>query len=55
MIFSTLVLLLLYVIQLNGLDNGIAFTPAQGWSTWNYFWKDINETLVMEMADQIVK
>ena len=38
-----------------GFDNGVAFTPAMGWSTWNYFFDDINETLVMDMADQIIK
>ena len=36
------------------LDNGLARTPALGWSSWNYFASDINETVFMEMADAMV-
>ena len=29
-------------------------TPAMGWNSWNTFGADINEKLIMEMADVIV-
>jgi hypothetical protein len=36
------------------LDNGLARTPLLGWSSWNYFMDDINETLVLDIADGLV-
>ena len=35
------------------LDNGVGRTPALGWSSWNYFENDINETLVLGIAGAI--
>ena len=35
------------------LDNGFR-TPVLGWSSWNWFRNDINETLVLAVADGIV-
>ena len=29
-------------------------TPAMGWNSWNTFGSNINEKLIMEMADRIV-
>ena len=37
-----------------GLDNGLGKVPPLGWSSWNYFANDINETVIMEMADAMV-
>lgn len=37
-----------------GLDNGVGATPALGWSSWNYFGNDINESLVLGIADGMV-
>ena len=28
-------------------------TPAMGWNSWNTFGSNINEKLIMEMADRI--
>ena len=37
-------------------DNGAPHSrlPALGWSSWNYFASDINETVFMEIADAMV-
>lgn len=37
-----------------GLDNGVGRTPALGWSSWNYFEGDINQTVIIEIADALV-
>ncbi|RAL47462.1 hypothetical protein DM860_011200 [Cuscuta australis] len=36
------------------LANELALKPQMGWSTWNHFHCDINETLVRETADAMV-
>ncbi len=33
----------------------MTYTPPMGWNSWNTFGTDINETIVMETADAIVK
>ena len=38
----------------NALDNGVALTPPMGWSTWNTFACEINETVIKQAADIIV-
>lgn len=35
--------------------NGAALTPPMGWSSWNLFASKINERLIMEIADAMVK
>ena len=53
---TDLLTLLVPIVKLTyGLDNGVAYTPAMGWSTWNYFFDEINETLVIDIADQMIK
>ena len=34
---------------------GLALTPPMGFNTWNTFAKDINEGLIMQTADTMVK
>jgi alpha-galactosidase len=34
--------------------NGLARTPPMGWSSWNQFMENINETVVRETADALV-
>ena len=34
---------------------GLALTPPMGWNSWNTFQTNINEKMVMEMADDMVK
>lgn len=36
------------------LDNGLGRLPPLGWSSWNYFATEINETLIMQIADAMV-
>nr|XP_009794941.1 PREDICTED: probable alpha-galactosidase [Nicotiana sylvestris] len=36
------------------IDNGLARTPQMGWSTWNFFACNINETVIKETADALV-
>ena len=34
--------------------DGLALTPPMGWNSWNTFQSNINEKLVLEMADEMV-
>ncbi|KAJ8764163.1 hypothetical protein K2173_005080 [Erythroxylum novogranatense] len=36
------------------LNNGLAQTPQMGWSSWNFFACNINETVIKEIADALV-
>jgi alpha-galactosidase len=45
--------LLAAAVPAAALDNGVGRTPALGWSSWNYFENDINETLVLGIAGAI--
>ena len=35
------------------LDNGLALTPPQAWTSWNLCRFDVNATLIMEMAEAL--
>ena len=37
----------------SALNNGLGSTPQLGWSTWNHFFCDINETVILESAKAI--
>lgn len=34
-------------------DNGLCKTPPMGWNSWNYFKQDINEKMLLKMANSI--
>ena len=34
---------------------GLAETPQMGWSSWNKFQTEINETLIKDIADKMVE
>ncbi|KAK4351244.1 hypothetical protein RND71_030557 [Anisodus tanguticus] len=36
------------------IDNGLARTPQMGWSTWNFFACNINETVIKETVDALI-
>eukprot|EP01133_Synstelium_polycarpum_P007281 gene7281-8462_t len=36
------------------IDNGLGLTPQMGWNSWNKFGCDINETIIMEVAEAMV-
>ena len=36
------------------LDNGLGQTPQMGWSSWNHFRCNFNQTLVEKIADAFV-
>jgi len=42
-------------ISINALDNGAARTPSMGWSTWNKLKCSFNATVLLEVADAMVK
>ena len=45
-------------IHTEGIDrfvNGTALTPPMGWASWNAFRNRINEELIVQMADAMVK
>ncbi|MBQ8028694.1 MAG: alpha-galactosidase [Clostridia bacterium] len=39
----------------NAYNNGVALTPPMGWSSWNLFRNKINEDLIKEIADAMIK
>jgi alpha-galactosidase len=50
-----IVLSLLITINVNAQKfEGLALTPPMGWNSWNTFKIDLNESLVMSMADKMV-
>lgn len=69
--FKVFAILLFFIINLTGqikaapvrtdvpvfekLNNGLAKTPPMGWSSWNQFGVDINEQLIIETIDVMVK
>lgn len=44
-----------FIVVVESLDNGVALLPPMGWSTWNTFACDINETVIKQAADILVK
>ena len=53
---TILLIIYLFLFQLiySQKFEGLALTPPMGWSTWNKFGCDINEELVIEMANAMV-
>lgn len=37
------------------LDNGLGLTPPMGWNSWNKFACKIDEALIKQTADMIIK
>jgi alpha-galactosidase len=52
---SSLILVLLCLVPALCLDNGLGRTPPMGWNSWNHFACNINETIIRETADLLVK
>ena len=46
-------ILLSYPLRTFGLDNGLALTPPQAWTSWNLCRFEVNATLIMEMAEAL--
>lgn len=49
LIFSCLILMAMQ------LDNGLGKTPPMGWNSWNKFACNINETVIKQTVDELVK
>lgn len=45
--------LFVFFASVDGLDNGLAEKPPMGWSSWNAFHRNWNETLFYSIADQM--
>ncbi|XP_065834040.1 uncharacterized protein [Oscarella lobularis] len=43
-----------FIASAAALDNGLAKTPPMGWSSWNHFHRNINETLFYETAQAMI-
>ena len=50
----TLLLLSVMAPAVSSRNNSLALTPPMGWSTWNVFHCDYNESDIMQMADTLV-
>lgn len=44
----------LLIATTDALNNGLGQTPAMGWNSWNLYGCNVNENIVMRMADAIV-
>jgi alpha-galactosidase len=51
----TLIVTLTVIFSAFCLDNGLGRTPPMGWNSWNHFGCNINETIIRETADLLVK
>eukprot|EP01017_Pseudomicrothorax_dubius_P039211 TRINITY_DN5980_c0_g2_i2.p1 TRINITY_DN5980_c0_g2~~TRINITY_DN5980_c0_g2_i2.p1 ORF type:complete len:424 (+),score=73.45 TRINITY_DN5980_c0_g2_i2:71-1273(+) len=51
MILLPFALILTFAVAL---DNGVGVQPPMGWSSWNYFACNINETIIRETADALI-
>lgn len=49
--FTTAIVFLALTLPIVALDNGLGQVPPLAYSTWNYFNDDVNETLIMQLAD----
>eukprot|EP01112_Ceratiomyxa_fruticulosa_P000547 TRINITY_DN10497_c0_g1_i1.p1 TRINITY_DN10497_c0_g1~~TRINITY_DN10497_c0_g1_i1.p1 ORF type:complete len:356 (-),score=53.73 TRINITY_DN10497_c0_g1_i1:703-1695(-) len=47
--------LILCGFQSFALNNGLAKTPALGWNSWNFYHCSVNETIIMQAADSLIK
>ncbi|MES2851199.1 MAG: glycoside hydrolase family 27 protein [Bacteroidota bacterium] len=54
-IFVSFIMLLMIQNSSAQKFEGLALTPPMGWNSWNTFQANINEKMVMEMADDLVK
>ncbi len=48
-------IILFSALGINAQDDSLALTPPMGWNSWNKFGCDVNETLIKETADAMVK
>ena len=48
-----IVVIVLLRSAVTALDNGLALTPPQAWTSWNLCRFDVNATLIMEMAEAL--
>ncbi|KAI8853988.1 glycoside hydrolase superfamily [Chytridium lagenaria] len=51
---SAIVLALALAKSSHALDNGLGFTPAMGWNSWNLFACDINENITITIAEALI-
>lgn len=54
LILMAIVFTTLLALNAGAWDNSIAKTPPMGWSSWNVFHGDINETQIKQIADAMV-
>ncbi|KAM9979461.1 hypothetical protein ACTFIY_008715 [Dictyostelium cf. discoideum] len=51
---ATTLLATIALATVSALDNGLALTPQMGWSSWNYYACNINESVIMNTAKAMV-
>ncbi|KAM9972748.1 hypothetical protein ACTFIR_012116 [Dictyostelium discoideum] len=51
---ATTLLATIALATVNALDNGLALTPQMGWSSWNFYACNINESVIMNTAKAMV-
>ncbi|KAM9996955.1 hypothetical protein ACTFIZ_001902 [Dictyostelium cf. discoideum] len=51
---ATTLLATIALATVSALDNGLALTPQMGWSSWNFYACNINESVIMNTAKAMV-
>ena len=46
---------ILLIVAAQSLDNGLGITPPMGWNSWNHYGCNINESVVKETAELLIK
>jgi alpha-galactosidase len=49
------IILILSINSIFNLNNGLALTPPMGFNTWNQFLCNINESLIIQMIDSVIR
>eukprot|EP00042_Codosiga_hollandica_P028613 m.151372 g.151372 ORF g.151372 m.151372 type:complete len:529 (+) comp52822_c0_seq4:148-1734(+) len=49
-VFAAVAVVAVLCLQTRALQNGLGEVPPMGWSSWNYFFTNVNDTLIREIA-----
>jgi len=50
-----LIIFSLFLINVYGIDNGLGITPPLGWRSWNQFQCSVDQNLLEQIFDQLIK
>lgn len=53
--YLTVFIFLCLCLLASQLDNGLGRTPPMGWNSWNKFACNLNETVIKQTVDELIK